>query len=107
MDKESSCNAGDTGDIGSIPGLGRSPSEGIGNSLQYSCLKNHLDRGAWWATVQSITESATTEPLSTGMSFIHANVTYFAIMFSEPPAVCMCMYIFTYITQKYICYVCA
>ena len=61
MDKESSCNAGDIGDIGSIPGLGRSPSEGIGNPLQYSCLKNHLDKGAWWATVQSIAESDMTE----------------------------------------------
>ena len=46
--KESACNAGDTG---SIPGLGRSPGEGNGNPLQYSCLQNSMDRGAWWATV--------------------------------------------------------
>ena len=39
------------GDAGSIPGLGRSPREGNDNSLQYSCLKNATDRGAWWATV--------------------------------------------------------
>ena len=46
--KESACNAGDPG---SIPGLGRSPGEGNGNPLQYSCLENPMDRGAWWATV--------------------------------------------------------
>ena len=46
--KESACNAGDPG---SIPGLGRSPGEGNGNALQYSCLENPTDRGAWWTTV--------------------------------------------------------
>ena len=50
-------NAGDTG---SIPGLGRSPGEGNGDSLQYSCLGNPLHREAWWATVQGVTESDTT-----------------------------------------------
>ena len=45
--KESACNAGNTGDVRSIPGSGRSPGEGNGNSLQYSCLKNIMDRGAW------------------------------------------------------------
>ena len=49
--KESACNAGDTGDVGSIPGSGRSPEEGNGNLLQYSCLENPMDRGAWRATV--------------------------------------------------------
>ena len=39
------------GDLGSIPGLGRSSGEGNGNPLQYSCLENPMDRGAWWATV--------------------------------------------------------
>ena len=43
--KESACNAGDTGDAGSLPGLGRSPGGGNGNPLQYSCLKNPKDRG--------------------------------------------------------------
>ena len=42
--KEYACNVGDTG---SIPGLGRSPGEGKGNTLQYSCLENPMDRGAW------------------------------------------------------------
>ena len=42
------------GDMGLIPGLGRSPGEGNGNPLQYSCLGSPMDRGAWWATVHSI-----------------------------------------------------
>ena len=46
-------------DLGSIPGLGRSPGEGNGNSLQDSCLGNPMDRGAWWATVQGVTKSQT------------------------------------------------
>ena len=43
------------------PGLGRSPGEGNGNSLQYSCLENPMERVAWWATVHRVTESNTTE----------------------------------------------
>ena len=46
--KTSACN---TGDLGSIPGWGRAPGEGNGYLLQYSCLENPMDRGAWWATV--------------------------------------------------------
>ena len=49
--KESACN---TGDPGSIPGLGRSPGEGNGNPLQCSCLENPVDRGAWQATVDGV-----------------------------------------------------
>ena len=49
--KESSCNAGD---LGSIPGSGRSPGEGNGYPLQYSCLENSMDRGAWRATVNGV-----------------------------------------------------
>ena len=47
-------NAGDTGDAGSIPGLQRSPGGGNGNPLQYSCLENPVDRGAWWVTVHGV-----------------------------------------------------
>ena len=47
---ESTRNAGDTGDAGSIPGLGRFPEEGNGDLLQYSCLENPMDRGLWQAT---------------------------------------------------------
>ena len=46
-------------DLGSTPGSGRSPGEGNGNPLQYSCLENHMDRGAWWATVHGVTKSWT------------------------------------------------
>ena len=54
--KESACNAGD---LGSIPGSGRSPGERNGNPLQYSCLENPMDRGGWWATVHGIPKSWT------------------------------------------------
>ena len=54
--KEFVCNAGDPG---SIPELGRSPVKGNGNSLQYSCLGNPMDRGAWQATVCGVTKSQT------------------------------------------------
>ena len=48
-------NAGNAADVGSVPGSGRSPGEGNGNPLQYSCLENPMDRGAWWATVHGVT----------------------------------------------------
>ena len=50
--EESACSAGD---VGSVSGSGRSPGEGHGNPLQYSCLENLMDRGAWWATVHGVT----------------------------------------------------
>ena len=52
--KASACNPGD---LGSIPGSGRCPGEGNGNLLQYSCLENPMDGGAWWATVHGIAKS--------------------------------------------------
>ena len=57
--KESAASAEDAGNVGSIPGSGRSPGEGNGNSLQYSCLENSLDRGAWRATVHGVAKSQT------------------------------------------------
>ena len=57
MSKELACSVEDTGDVGLIPGLGISPGGENGNPLQYSCLKNSMDSGAWWATVQRVTKS--------------------------------------------------
>ena len=57
--KELPADAGDVRDGGLIPGLGRSPGGGHGVQLQYSCLENPMDRGAWWATVQGVTNSWT------------------------------------------------
>ena len=51
-------SAHNAGDLGSIPGLGRSPEEGNDNSLQYSCLENSMDGGAWWATVHRVVMKA-------------------------------------------------
>ena len=57
--KKPPANAGDAREVGSIPGLGRSPGVGNDNPLQYSCLENSMDRGAWWATIPGITKSQT------------------------------------------------
>ena len=50
-------NAGDVRVVSSIPGSGRSPGGGYGNPLQYSCLENSMDRGAWWATIHRVSKS--------------------------------------------------
>ena len=55
--KNQPANAGNTKDLSSIPGLGRSPGGGNGNPLQYSCLVNAVDRGGWWAIVHRFTKS--------------------------------------------------
>ena len=56
---DSSVNAGDVRDTGSIPGSGRSPGGEHGNPLQYSCLENSMDRGTWWATVHEVAKHST------------------------------------------------
>ena len=56
--KESVCNGGHTGDMGLIPWLGRSFGGEHGNPLQYSCLENSMDRGAWWAIVNKVTKES-------------------------------------------------
>ena len=63
--KESTCQAGD---VGSIPGLGRSPGEGNGNPVQYSCLGSPMDREAWQATVHGVAKSPTQLSHSTAFS---------------------------------------
>ena len=60
--KESACSASD---LGSISVSERSPKEGNGNPLQYSCLENSMSRGAWWATVHRVAKSDTTEETNT------------------------------------------
>ena len=57
--KESACNKGDTRDLGWIPGSGRFPGGGDGTPLQYSCLENPMDGGAWWATVDGVVKIRT------------------------------------------------
>ena len=52
-------SAGDIREVGSIPGSGRSPGGGNGNPLQYFCLENPMDRGAWWATVLGVAKTQT------------------------------------------------
>ena len=59
MVKNPPANVGNPRDVGSVPGLGRSPGGGSGNALQYACLGNPMDRGAWWARVQGIAKSWT------------------------------------------------
>ena len=61
MVKNPPANAGDIRDAGLIPGLGRSPGEGNDNPLQYSCLENPMDRGAWRAMVHTVAQSDTTD----------------------------------------------
>ena len=61
MVKNMSVNTGDVRDLGSIPGLERSPGGGPSNSVQYSCLENPMDRGTWQATVYWVSKSETTE----------------------------------------------
>ena len=68
--KESACKTGDIPDLDLISGSGRSPGEGNGNTLQYSCLENPMNRGAWRATVHGVTESQTRpEHLSTHLGY--------------------------------------
>ena len=59
LEKNLPAKAGDIRDLGLIPGLGRSCGEGNSNPLQYSCMENPMDRGAWWATVHGVEKSQT------------------------------------------------
>ena len=72
MVKNLPTSPGDAGDVGLIPGSGRSPGKENGNPLQYSCLENSIDVGAWWAAVHEVTKSRT--GLST-LARTHSRVT--------------------------------
>ena len=76
------------GDLGSITVLGRSPGEGHGNPLQYSCLENPMDRGARWATVHGVAESDTTEPLSTA-HILYYELNYLGLVFCTLSVSCV------------------
>ena len=78
--KESACSAGD---LGLIPGSGRSPGEGNGNPLWYSCLENHMDRGAWQAAIHRVAESDTTEQLTHFGQYMASQV---VLVVEGPPA---------------------
>ena len=65
-------NAGDVRDMGSIPGLGRSPGGGHSKPLQYFCLENPMDRGAWWAIVHRVTKNWTQLKLLHTIPYDHA-----------------------------------
>ena len=77
--KASACSVGD---LGSIPGLGRSPGEGNGNPLQYSCLENPMDGGAWWATVHGVAKSQTR---LRDFTFTYISNTGFSCIFNRNP----------------------
>ena len=77
------------GDLGSIPGLGKSPGEGNGSPLQYSCLGNPMDRGAWWATVHEVARVrhnlVTKPPPTSGISHSGKHLKY-STFYWMPPA---------------------
>ena len=74
--------AANTGDLGSIPGLGRSHGEGNGNPLKYSCLGNPMDRGTWWATVhRGRTESDMIERLTLSFNVCRVKYQVHSILF--------------------------
>ena len=82
---EGKASACDAGDPGSIPGSGRSPGEGNGNPLQYSCLENPMDRGARWATVHGVAKSQTRLSDYTYDMKKYSNLIFFpvAVQFSQ------------------------
>ena len=107
-------NAEDIRDTGLIPGLGRSPGEGNGNPLQYSCLDNPMDRGAWRAAVCGVTKRWTwLKQLSTWIHhlcmyvfIVHICMDLFIIYLSISLSItCICMYVYIYLSSiMYIMY---
>ena len=85
--KASANNAGDTG---SIPGLGRSPGKGNGNPLQYSCLENPMDPGAWWATVHGVAKSRTRLSDFSSLLLHHSLKQFLCLEISPPKLIHNC-----------------
>ena len=83
--KESTCNTGDAGDMGSIPGRGRSPGGGHDNPHQYSCLENPTDRVVWWAMVcgviKSLTRLTTSQHTASLICFDCQNIFYLCVAY--------------------------
>ena len=87
-------------DVGSIPGLGRCPGVGNDNQLQYSCLKNSMDRGAWWATVHSVTKSQTQLNTHT-QTICSSNSTLLGIQPKETKTPTQKIYVLPYALHNY------
>ena len=86
--QESACHAGDTGESGLIPGWGKSPGGGNGYPLQYSCLENPIDRGAWRATVHGVKKSRTRLSMHTQnvyLKTVKASKLYVTCILPSPP----------------------
>ena len=102
-------NAGDVRDVGSIPGLGRCPGGVHDNPLQYSCLENPVDRGAWRATVHRVTKSQTWLKWLSRQAHTHWNRTtlHNYVNKSDYRIVCnMCIYVFIIICTFNVCFIC-
>ena len=102
--KEPTCNAGD---LGSISGLGRSPSGGHGNSLQYACLENPMDRGAWRAPVHGITKSRSQLSTARCSVCIFLSVSQFVPSLHMCPLVTIVCFLYLWVcfcfASKFIC----
>ena len=79
---EVKASASNAGDLGSIPGSGRSPGEGNGNPFQYSCLENPMDGGSWWATVHGVAKSQTR---LSDLTFTFTSILAWRIPWTEEP----------------------
>ena len=92
---ESTCNAGDAGDSGSIPGLGRASGGGHGNPLQYSCLENSVDTGAWRATVHGVAPCSLLEELAGSSTVaVLASLPLRAPTVPLPQGLCTCCFLY-------------
>jgi len=92
---EPTSNAGDTAEMSSVPGSGRSPGEGNGNPLQYSCLENPMDKGTLWATVQRLTKSPTRPMTKHSHIYLYESVRLNTSELLKEKEMCVEMYLFS------------